>query len=161
MNQLKASNYQVPKALSSIYKIALYPTPFCELLCPKNMSENDITKEIINQAFYIHKILGPGLLESAYKECLYYKLKSSGLSVYKELGLPLYFEEVSLDCGYRIDLLVESKVIIEVKSCDGIKNVHLAQLLTYLRLSDRKVGLLLNFNEYYFKEGIRRVVNGL
>ena len=125
------------------------------------MHENEISKEILNASFKVHTALGPGLLESAYKECLFYELKKSGLYVEKEKPLPLIYEDVKLEIGYRVDLLVEDKVIVELKSVDRLNDVHLAQILTYLKLSDCKLGLLLNFNVKSLKLGIRRVVNGL
>jgi GxxExxY protein len=110
------------------------------------MTENELSNEIIGCALKVHKALGPGLLESAYEECLYYELVKDGLTVEKQKALPLVYEEVRLECGYRVDLLVEEKVIIEVKSVEAINDVHLAQVLTYLRLSGCKLGLLINFN---------------
>jgi GxxExxY protein len=110
------------------------------------MTENEITDKIISCAIKVHKKLGPGLLESSYKECLFYELTKAGLFAYKEKALPLIYEEVKLECGYRIDLLVENKVIVEIKAVEALNDVHLAQILTYLRLSNCKVGLLLNFN---------------
>jgi GxxExxY protein len=125
------------------------------------MHENEISNRIINEAIKVHKALGPGLLESAYKECLYYKLLKSGLVIKKEKPMPLVFEEIKLECGYRIDLLVEEKVVIEVKSVDSLNDVHFAQTLTYMKLGNYKLGLLINFNVTYLKQGIRRIVNGL
>jgi GxxExxY protein len=125
------------------------------------MNENEISHEIINAAIEVHRHLGPGLLESSYKECLYFELFQRHLNVLKEVGLPLIYKEVRLECGYRIDLLVENKLIIEVKSVDSLHDIHLAQLLTYLKLKDCKLGLLMNFNVTRLKEGIRRVVNNL
>jgi GxxExxY protein len=125
------------------------------------MNENDISKIIIGGAIEIHKSLGPGLLESAYKECLYYKLNKEGLLVIKEKSMPLIFEEVRLECGYRIDLLVENKVVIEIKSVEALNDVHLAQTLTYMKLGNFKLGLLINFNVTLLKNGIKRVVNRL
>ena len=125
------------------------------------MSENEISNKIIGLGIDVHNALGPGLLESAYKECLYYKLVQSGLLVQKEKPMPLLFEEVKLDCGYRIDLLVENKVVIEIKSVDALNDIHLAQTLTYLKLGNYKLGLLMNFNVLKLKDGVRRVVNGL
>ncbi len=124
------------------------------------MSENDIATKIIGCAIEVHKALGPGLLESAYQECLLYKLKKSGLSVEKEKAMPLIFEEVKLDCGYRIDLLVEGKVVIELKSVEALNDVHLAQTLTYMKLGNYKLGLLINFNVTLLKKGIKRAING-
>ena len=125
------------------------------------MTENEISHKIIGNAIEVHTVLGPGLLESAYKECLYYKLAKSGLWVEKEKAMPLVFEEVKLECGYRIDLLVENKLVIEIKSVEALNDVHLAQTLTYMKLGNYKLGLLINFNVTRLKEGIKRVVNGL
>ena len=124
------------------------------------MEENKITEKIIGCAFKVHSALGPGLLESAYKECLYYELKKSGLKVEKEKPLPLVYEEVKMECGYRADLFVEDKVIVETKSVDSLNDIHLAQTLTYLKLVDQRVGLLINFNVLKLKDGIKRVING-
>lgn len=126
-----------------------------------NMNENELSNIILKNAIEVHKTLGPGLLESAYKECLYYKLLKDGLFVEKEKPIPLIYEEVKLECGYRLDLLVNNKVIIEIKSVEALNNVHLAQTLTYLKLGNYKLGLLINFNVYSIKEGIKRVVNKL
>lgn len=125
------------------------------------MTENEISNIIIGLAIDIHKVLGPGLLENAYQECLFYKIKQRGLSVEKEKTIPLIFEQVKLDCGYRIDILVENKLIIEIKSVESLTVKHLAQTLTYLKLGKYKLGLLINFNEVLLKNGIRRVVNDL
>ena len=125
------------------------------------MTENEISTIIIGLAIDVHKALGPGLLESAYKECLYYKIKEAGLFVEKEKPMPLIFEEVNLDCGYRIDLLIENKVVIELKSVECLNDVHLAQTLTYMKLGNYKLGLLINFNVALLKDGIKRVVNRL
>ena len=120
------------------------------------MQENLITEKIIGCAIDVHKQLGPGLLESAYEECLYYELINKGLDVKKQLALPLVYKEIKLDAGYRIDLLVESKVIVEIKSVDALAEIHKAQLMTYMKLADIKVGLLLNFNVIRLKDGIVR-----
>lgn len=125
------------------------------------MTENEIANKVIGIAIDVHKVLGPGLLESAYKECLHYKIVESGLFVEKEKPMPLIFEKVKLDCGYRIDLLVERKLVVELKSVDTLNDIHLAQTLTYLKLGDYKLGLLINFNVLLLKSGLRRVVNGL
>lgn len=125
------------------------------------MDENSLSNLVINRAIKVHQTLGPGLLESSYQECLYYELVQSGLSVEKEKALPLVYEEVKLEFGYRIDLLVERKLVIEIKAVDAIHDLHLAQVLTYLKLSDCRLGLILNFNVTLMKDGIRRVVNGL
>lgn len=109
----------------------------------------------------MHTALGPGLLESAYEECLYYELVKAGLKVEKQKTLPLIYEDIKLEIGYRLDLMVENKVIVEVKACEGLNDVHLAQVLTYLKLSNVKLGLLINFNVSKVKNGIQRVVNNL
>lgn len=124
------------------------------------MNENELSNKIIGCAIEVHNALGPGLLESAYKACLYYKLTQSGLFVEQEKPMPLIFEEVKLDCGYRIDSLVDNKVVIEVKSCEALNDVHLAQTLTYLKLGNYKLGLLINFNVLKVKYGLKRVING-
>ena len=126
----------------------------------KNLTENQIANSVIGNAIDVHKALGPGLLESAYKECMFYKLTQAGLLVEKEKAMPLVFEEVKLDCGYRMDLLVENKLVIEIKSVEGLNDVHLAQTLTYLKLGNYKLGLLINFNVALLKLGIKRVING-
>jgi len=125
------------------------------------MTENEISKLIVESALKVHKALGPGLLESSYEECLLYELRKRDLEVAKQKALPLIYEDVKLEIGYRIDLLVEDKVIIEVKSVEALNDVHLAQTLTYLKLSDCKLGLLINFNVALVKNGIKRVVNNL
>jgi len=108
----------------------------------------------------VHKRLGPGLLESAYEECMFYELKKTNLKVEKQKALPLIYDEVRLDVGYRLDLMIEDKFIVEIKSVESLNDVHLAQILTYLRLSDCKLGLLINFNVNLLKSGVRRVING-
>ncbi|AZI70004.1 GxxExxY protein [Cloacibacterium normanense] len=124
------------------------------------MHENEISKIIFDLGLKIHKNLGPGLLESAYEECLFYEISKAGLFVEKQKPMPLIYEEVKLDIGYRIDLLVEKSVVIEVKSCEALNDVHLAQVLTYLKLSGCRLGLLINFNTNLFKNGYRRILNG-
>ncbi len=125
------------------------------------MKENELSHIVIGLAIEVHNSLGAGLLESAYQECLYYKLRKEGFKVEKEKAMPLVFEEVKLDCGYRIDLLVEDKLVIEIKSVEAINDIHLAQTLTYLKLGNFKLGLLINFNVTLLKHGIKRIVNGL
>ncbi len=122
--------------------------------------ENQIAYSIIASAIHVHKELGPGLLENAYKECLFYALNKRGLFVEKEKPMPVIFEEVKMNCGYRIDLLVENKVVVELKSVEALNDIHLAQTLTYLRMGNFKLGLLINFNVRLLKNGIRRVING-
>jgi GxxExxY protein len=125
------------------------------------MTENELSNRIIGIAIEVHTVLGPGLLESAYKECFFYKVGKSGLYVEKEKPIPLVYENVRLDCGYRIDLLAENKLVIEIKSVDALNDIHLAQTLTYLKLGNYKLGMLMNFNVLKLKDGIKRVANGL
>jgi len=122
------------------------------------MNENEISKIIIGCAIEVHKHLGPGLLESAYQECLYYELIQAGLNVQKEKPMPIVYKEVKLDHGYRIDLLVENKVVIEIKTVEELNDVHTAQVLTYLKLGNYKLGLLLNFHVSLLKNGIKRII---
>lgn len=124
-------------------------------------TENEISKIIFDSALKVHKILGPGLLESSYEECLFYELKKTGLKIEKQKALPLVYEKVKLDIGYRIDLIIEDKVIIELKAVEALNDVHFAQLLTYLKLSNCKLGMLINFNVLLIKNGIKRIVNNL
>ncbi len=122
--------------------------------------ENDVSGIIIGTAIEIHNTLGPGLLERVYQECLYYKLEKSGILVEKEKRIPLVFEGINLDCGYRIDLVVEKKVVVEVKSVITLGDIHIAQAVNYMKLGDYNVGLLINFNVIRLKDGIKRLVNG-
>ncbi len=124
------------------------------------MTENEIANKVIGLAIEVHKSLGPGLLESAYQECLFYKIKKEGFLVVKEKPMPLVFEEVKLECGYRIDLLVENKLVLELKSVEALNDVHMAQTLTYMKLGNYKLGLLINFNVTLLKHGIKRIING-
>jgi GxxExxY protein len=124
------------------------------------IKEEEISKIVFECALRVHKVLGPGLLESAYEECLFYELKKTNLKVEKQKPLPLIYEEVNLEVGYRIDIIIEDKFIVEVKSVEALNDVHLAQLLTYLKLSDCKLGLLINFNVKLLKDGVRRIING-
>ena len=119
---------------------------------------NQLTQLILNYSFKVHSLLGPGLLESSYKECLFYELNRNGIYTKKEKAMPLYYEEIKMDIGYRVDLLVENKVILEIKCATCFTDVHTAQLLTYLKLSNCKVGLLLNFKTVSLKHGIKRIV---
>lgn len=125
------------------------------------MDENELSYEIIGIALELHRNVGPGLLESAYQKALAYDLMESGLDVREQVVMPFVYKEVQMDIGYKLDLLVEEKIIIEIKSVSELAPVHHAQLLTYLRLSDLKLGLLINFNTKLLKSGIHRVVNGL
>jgi GxxExxY protein len=120
------------------------------------MEENTIPEIIIGSAIEIHRQLGPGLLESAYRECLFYELSQAGLYVEKEKALPIIYKEVKLDHGYRLDLLVENKVVVELKTVEAFTDVHSAQVLTYLKLGNYKLGLLINFHVALLKHGIKR-----
>ena len=122
------------------------------------MDLNEITHEILDSAYKIHSKLGPGLLESAYQACLVYELRKKGFKVEVEKPLPLIYEEVKLECGYRIDILVENQVVVELKTVEAFTDVHTAQVLTYLRLSESKVGLLINFYVKSLKDGIKRLI---
>lgn len=120
---------------------------------------NKITESIIGAAIEVHRSLGPGLLESAYLACLVYELTERGYKVMQQVSLPLIYKDVKLDCGYRLDLLVNDVVIVEIKSVDGLAPIHEAQLLSYLKLADCKIGLLINFNVKMLKYGIKRLAN--
>jgi GxxExxY protein len=120
---------------------------------------DEITRKIIGAAIHVHNQLGPGLLESAYEACLAHQISKFGLRVERQKSLPVLFEGTRVDCGYRIDLLVERKVIVEIKALDAVLSIHKAQLLSYLRLTGCKVGLLINFNVNMLRQGISRVVN--
>lgn len=125
------------------------------------MTENDISMFVVDSALKVHRNLGPGLLESTYQACLHYELKRNDIFVESEVGLPVIYDGVKLECGYRIDLWLERKVIIEIKSVEELNSVHMAQILTYLKLSENRLGFLINFNVSLIKNGIRRVVNKL
>jgi len=123
------------------------------------MTENEISNIIIGCSIDVHKAFGPGLLESAYRECLYYDLTEKGLFVVKEKPMPIIYKEVKLDHGYRMDLLVENKVVVELKRAEAINEVHIAQLLTYLKLGNYRLGLIINFQTKLLKDGIKRIIN--
>ncbi|MNK06372.1 hypothetical protein D3C87_242670 [compost metagenome] len=125
------------------------------------MEVNELSNVIIGMAINVHSALGPGLLESAYKECLFHKIQKEGFYAEKEKAMPLEFEGIRLDCGYRIDILVENKLVLELKSVEKLTDLHLAQTLTYLKLGGFNLGLLMNFNSFLLKDGLRRVVNKL
>lgn len=124
------------------------------------MNENEISKVIFDSGLKVHRQLGAGLLESAYEECLYYELQKSGLLIEKQKPMPLIYDDIKLDIGYRIDLLVERKIVVEIKSVESLNEIHIAQVLTYLKLSNCKLGLLINFNSVLFKNGVKRLING-
>ncbi len=124
------------------------------------MHENEVGTLILDAAFHVHKELGPGLLESTYEVCLGFEVTQRGVLVETQVPLPVIYKNVKLDCGYRIDLRAERKVIVEVKAVEALKDIHLAQLLTYMKLSGCKLGYLINFNVKYLKDGIKRVILG-
>ena len=126
-----------------------------------NMEENEIAREIVDAAYQIHKKLGPGLLESVYETVLAFDLEKRGLNVQRQVPVPIVYEGISFAEGYRADLIVENKIIVELKSVETVAPVHKKQLLTYLRLADKRLGLLINFGAELIREGISRVVNGL
>ena len=125
------------------------------------MDVNDITRQIIGGAIEVHRALGPGLLESAYEECLYHELILMGLSVERQIPLPVRYKGKKLDCGYRVDMIVDNQIMLELKACEHIEPIHKAQLLTYLKLAGLNLGLLLNFNVTVLKDGITRMVNNI
>ena len=126
------------------------------------MHENEISKIIIGKAIAVHRCLGPGLLESAYRACLAYELRQlDGFKVEEEKPLPVIYKDIKLNCGYRLDMVINRKVIVELKTVENLLPIHEAQLLTYLKLTDTKLGLLLNFNVCVLKDGIKRIVNNL
>ena len=125
------------------------------------MTENEISSKVIGAAIEVHKQLGPGLLESTYETCLVYELRQLDLEVKQQVALPVIYKNIKLDAGYRLDLLIENKVIIELKSIEALAPIHYKQLTTYLKITGLKLGLLINFNEYLLKDGIKRIANKL
>ncbi len=123
------------------------------------MTDYELTQKVIGCAMRVHSALGPGLLESAYQECLCFELLRAELYVEKQKPMPLVYSEVKLDCGYRVDVMVERRLILEIKSVEALNDIHLAQVLTYLRLANCRLALLMNFNVLHLRDGIRRVVN--
>jgi GxxExxY protein len=121
--------------------------------------DNILTSKIIGAAIEVHKELGPGLLESAYEECLCHELNLQRIAFKRQIPVPVSYKGVRLDCGYRLDLLVEDSIVVELKACDGIAHIHRAQLLTYLKLLDKSLGLILNFQVSVLKDGIARIAN--
>ena len=124
------------------------------------MTEEEIIKIILDEAFYIHKTIGPGMLESVYQTCLAYRVRKRGLAVETEKPVPVIFEEIKMDCGYRTDIVVERKVVVDTKNVEAIIDIHIAQVLTYLRFLNIRYGLILNFKTVLLKDGIKRVLNG-
>jgi GxxExxY protein len=139
----------------------LYVISSCWSFAEENMTENQISYIIIEESISLHKKLGAGLLERVYQEALFHSLKKRGLNVVKELMVPIVIEGVQIDCAYRIDILVENKVVIEIKSVEFLNDLHMAQTLTYMRLGGFRLGLLLNFNSVVLKSGIKRLVYDL
>ena len=125
------------------------------------MEINDVSGTIVDAAMKVHSALGPGLLESAYEACLLYELHKRGLKAERQVALPVTYEQVRIDVGYRLDLLVEDEVVVELKSVDEVNPIHKAQLLSYLKLSDKRLGLLINFNVQQLKDGVTRMANNL
>ena len=125
------------------------------------MDENQIAEQVVEAAFRVHRELGPGLLENAYTHCLAFEIAELGLNCQMQVALPLKYRSVHLDAGYRLDLWVERKLIVEVKAVEALHPIHSAQLITYLKLTDNRLGLLINFNEKLLKNGIRRIANGM
>ncbi len=121
---------------------------------------DDLTERVIGLAIEVHRNLGPGLLESAYEECLCFELRQNGIDHTRQVALPVVYKDVKLECGYRIDIVVEKRLVIEIKAVERLMPIHEAQMLTYLRLSGHKVGLLMNFNSVALKDGLRRLVLG-
>lgn len=124
------------------------------------MMENEIAKVVYESALKVHRSIGPGLLENAYETCLLYELAKTGLTIEAQKPIPLYYDNLNMGVGYRADIMIENKFIVELKSVEAIHGVHLAQTLTYLRLANCKLGLLINFNVELLKYGVRRVING-
>src|SRR5690349_10464344 len=122
------------------------------------MNINELTEKTIGCAIEVHRQLGPGLLESTYEACLLYELRNTGLEVKTQLGLPLIYKEIKMEVGYRMDFLIENSLIVEIKSVEALTDVHIAQVLTYLKLSKSKIGLLINFNVLRLKDGIKRLI---
>ncbi|MBK9275039.1 MAG: GxxExxY protein [Flavobacteriales bacterium] len=125
------------------------------------MEENDLATRVLDAAFKVHRALGPGLLESAYVHCLLHELRMTGLSILHQHPLPLRYGDVQLDAGYRLDLWVENRLVVEVKAVEELHPIHTAQLLTYLKLTGNRLGLLINFNESLLRDGVRRIANGM
>ena len=125
------------------------------------MNENELSKIVVDCIFKVHKNLEPGLLESAYEECLFYELSKANLNIERQKPLPLFYETIKMEIGYRLDFLIDNKVVIEVKAVEALNDVHKAQVITYLKLSGTKLALLVNFNVVLIKDGIKRIVNNL
>ena len=125
------------------------------------MQENDLTKLVIGLCLKIHKTLGPGLLETVYEEVLVHEIRKLGIAIARQVGIPVQYENVILDLGFRVDLIIDDKVILELKSVETVLPIHKKQLLTYLKLTGKRIGLLINFNETLMKNGITRIANGM
>jgi GxxExxY protein len=145
--------------MSGFSKSTLEGTEEAEVPAPSPMPDNEITDKIIGAAIEVHRHLGPGLMESAYEECLSYELGLIGLAFERQVHLPIAYKGLKLDCSYRMDLVVEGRVVVEIKAIEGLLPIHTAQLLTYLKSSGKQIGLLINFNETVLKRGLKRIVN--
>ena|GEM_PF-357710 len=157
----KEKNYAQVNRDSKFYHRAHQDfTEVAEKICEYGHTENQLATIVIGCAIEVHRRLGPGLLESAYSKCLLFELYKKGLNVESEKALPLFYKEVKMEVGYRLDMLVENKLIIEIKSVEAINEMHIAQCLTYLKVSNRKLALLINFNTVILKNGIRRLILG-
>ena len=146
------------KKASALLEKSQRPQRLCDEVI-NLMHLNQLSSKIIGAAIEVHRAIGPGLLESAYEECLCHELMLRGLYFERQKPLPVQYKDVQLECGYRLDVLVDNQIVLELKSCEQIEPIHKAQLLTYLKLSDLKLGLLLNFNVPVMKDGIVRIVN--
>ncbi|HRO43084.1 MAG TPA: GxxExxY protein [Flavipsychrobacter sp.] len=127
----------------------------------QTLTENEISRLVIGEAIHVHQSLGPGLLESVYEECLIHRLIQSGLAIERQKPIPLVFEGIKLECGFRCDIVVAGKVLIEIKAVEALHDIHTAQTLTYLKLTGIKLALLINFNAVLLKDGVKRIVNNL
>ena len=130
-------------------------------IAAEKLKENIVSEKVIGAAIEVHRILGPGLLESAYEECLCFELHERGIKTERQVTIPVVYKKVSLECGYRLDVIVDDLVIVELKTVEKLLPIHDAQLLTYLKLTKKKLGLLLNFNVALLKEGIKRIVHNI
>jgi GxxExxY protein len=143
-----------------VYVVVLRVLRNLELKIYQVMTEEDIVKIILDESFHIHKTIGPGMLENVYKTCLAYRLQQRGLFVETEKAVPVFFEQVKMECGYRADIVVEKKVVVDTKAIEAIGPLQVAQVLTYLRFLNLRYGLILNFNVVLLKDGIKRVLHG-
>jgi GxxExxY protein len=157
-----AFSFQLKRHGESLRALCAIFVPFVlkTNLTPTCMTENEIANKVIGTAIDVHRTLGPGLLENCYEQCLAYKIRKNGMDVEQQKAVPIVYEEVHLECGYRLDMVVNGKLVLEIKSVEALHDVHLAQTLTYMKFGGYKLGLLINFNVLRLKDGIRRVING-